>query len=277
MIKLWDLYKSGEWVVPFLTVSIIIFIAVSFILYLLIIESRNKKIKRERLRTEYSLIIEKLMFSIVFQDIPFSAIKEDKEYSILSNTLFFRTVIMESIMDLHKNYEGVYTQKLERFYKESGLINDSFKKLKSLKWEIKCKGITELAEMNITEAVDQIITMPSKTRKKTLKITAVNACIKLDGTKSIERLIKYRYPIDDWTQINIIHAFKKHDMDDIKGIELLLESQNTTVIALGLKLIKEMKLTQKLSFVKQLADNAPNALIQYEAQSVLQALNSLKI
>jgi hypothetical protein len=277
MIKLWDLYKSGEWVVPFLTVSIIIFIAVSFILYLLIIESRNKKIKRERLRTEYSLFIEKLMFSIVFQNIPFSAIKEDKEYSILSNIPFFRTVIMESIMDLHKNYEGVYTQKLERFYKESGLINDSFKKLKSLKWEIKCKGITELAEMNITEAVDQIITMPSKTRKKTLKITAVNACIKLDGTKSIERLIKYRYPIDDWTQINIIHAFKKHDMDDIKGIELLLESQNTTVIALGLKLIKEMKLTQKLSFVKQLADNAPNALIQYEAQSVLQALNSLKI
>jgi hypothetical protein len=277
MIKLWDLYKSGEWVVPFLTVSIIIFIAVSFILYLLIIESRNKKIKRERLRTEYSLFIEKLMFSIVFQNIPFSAIKEDKEYSILSNIPFFRTVIMESIMDLHKNYEGVYTQKLERFYKESGLINDSFKKLKSLKWEIKCKGITELAEMNITEAVDQIITMPSKTRKKTLKITAVNACIKLDGTKSIERLIKYRYPIDDWTQINIIHAFKKHDMDDIKGIELLLESQNTTVIALGLKLIKEMKLTQKLSFVKQLADNAPNALIQYEAQSVLQVLNSLKI
>ncbi|HKO77649.1 MAG TPA: hypothetical protein VJU52_10545, partial [Flavobacterium sp.] len=157
------------------------------------------------------------------------------------------------------------------------LINDSFKKLKNLKWEIKCKGITELAEMNITEAVDEIIAMPSKTRKKTLKITAVNACIKLAGTRSIDRLAKYRYPIDDWTQINIINAFKNYDVGDIEGIELLLDSQNATVVSLGLKIIKELKLTQKLSYVEQLADNAPNALIQYEAQSVLQALNSLTI
>lgn len=277
MIKLWELYERGEWVVPFLTVSIILFITVSFVLYLLIVDSRNKKIKREKLKIEYSLIIEKLMFSVVFQDLLFSAIKEDKEYSILFKNPFFRKVIMESIIDLHKNYEGVYTQKIELFYKDSGLINDSFKKLKNLKWEIKCKGITELAEMNITEAVDEIIAMPSKTRKKTLKITAVNACIKLAGTRSIERLTKYRYPIDDWTQINIINAFKNYDVGDIEGIELLLDSQNATVVSLGLKIIKELKLTQKLSYVEQLADNAPNVLIQYEAQSVLQALNSLTI
>lgn len=272
MIKLWEHFINSKWVETFLIGAIFLFIITAFILYLMIIKSRSKNIKKERLRIEYSMLIEKLMFSVIFQNITFSAIKEDKEYSDLSNTPFFRKVIMESIIDLHKNYEGIYTQKLEQFYRESGLINDSFKKLKSRKWEIKCKGITELAEMNITEAVDQIITMPSKTRKKTLKITAVNACIKLAGTKSIERLTAYRYPIDDWTQINIINAFKKHDLGDTKGIELLLDSQNTTVVSLGLKLIKELKLTQKIPYVAQLADRTSNTVIKYEAQNLLQSL-----
>jgi len=271
MIKLWEFYKSGDWVEPFLIDSIILFIAASCILYLLIIASRSKKIKRERLRIEYDKLIEKLMFSVVFQDTPFSEIKEDKGYSVLSKKAFFREVLAESITNLHKNYEGVYARKLEQFYKESGLINDSFKKLKSLKWEVKCKGITELAEFNVAEAFEKIITA-SKDRNKTLKLTAINACIKLEGTRSIVHLTEHPYPIDNWTQLNIIGAFKKHDIGDIKGVEFLLESENTTVVALGLKLIKELKLTQKVPYVVQLVNKAPNTFIKCEAQSVLQTL-----
>lgn len=273
MNNIWELYKNSDaWVSPFLIFSICLFLAASFVLYVLIIESRNRKIRREKLRTEYDKQIEQLMFLVVFQDTPFEEIKQDKEYMRLSKSNFFRIVIMESVINLHKNYEGVFAQKLEQFYKDSGLINDSIKKFKSLKWEVKCKGITELAEMNVVEAFDKIITF-SKARNKTLKITAINACIKLAGVKGIIHLTEHPYPIDDWTQLNIIAAFKKHDIGDTKGVELLLESQNTTVVSLGLKLIKELKLTQKLSYVAQLAEKAPNVLIQYEAQSILQALN----
>ncbi|PWB27668.1 hypothetical protein [Flavobacterium sp. HTF] len=273
MTELWELYKSKIWVEPFLTTSIDIFIVVSFVLYLLIIRSRNKKIKKERLSAGYTVIIERLMFSMIFQDLSFSEIKEDKDYAVLHQKPFFRAVLTESIIDLHKNYEGVYARKLEEFYKESGLINKSLKKLKNLKWEVKCKGITELAEMNVTEAFESILNV-SKGRNKTLKITALNACIKLAGTKGIVHLTGHPYPIDDWTQINIINAFKKHDIGDTKGVELLLESQNTTVITLGLKLIKELKLSQKVPYVAELAARAPNSLIQYEAQNVLQSFNS---
>ncbi|KUJ63548.1 hypothetical protein AR687_02350 [Flavobacteriaceae bacterium CRH] len=271
MRKLWELYKSGVWVEPFLTLSIILFITTSIILYLLIIRSRSKNIRNERLRIEYGNVIEKLMFSIVFEDIPFSTTSQNPEYVRLSKTTFFREVLMESIINLHKNYEGVHAQKLEEFYKESGLINDSLKKLKNLKWELKCKGITELAELNITDAFKSIIKV-SKGRNKTLKITALNAGIKLAGTKGIIHLTKHTHPIDDWTQINIINAFKKHDIGDTEGVELLLESQNTTVVTLGLKLIKELKLTQKIPYITQLVNRAPNTLIKYEAQNVLQLL-----
>jgi len=271
MTKLWELYKSETWIEPFLMLSIGVFILTSSILYLLIIRSRSSKIKRYRLLAEYNTVIENLMFSVVFNDIPFSEVKKDENLNKLFKNGFFREVLIDSIMNLHKNYEGIYAQKLEQFYKESGLIKDSFKKLKNLKWEVKCKGITELSEINCTDAFDKIV-KASKGRNKILKITAVNAAIKLGGTKSIMYLTRYSYPIDDWTQINIINAFKKHDIGDTTGVELLLESQNTTVIALGLKLIKELKLTQKIPYLAKLIANTPNTLIKYEAQNVLQIL-----
>ncbi|WP_281234021.1 hypothetical protein [Flavobacterium gelatinilyticum] len=271
MEELWEIYRNGHWVIPFLLFCIYSFVSASFILYLVIVGSRNKKIRREKKRAEYAVLIEKIMFSVVFEDFRFAALKEDKNFLVLFDTFFFREVMTESVINLHKNYEGVYAQKLEQFYKESGLIKDSFKKLKSYKWEVKCKGITELAEFNIHDAFDEIIQF-SKARNKTLKITAINACIKLEGTKGIVHLTEHPDPIDDWTQLNIISAFKKHDIGDTKGVELLLESQNTTVIALGLKLIKELKLTQKVPYVAQLAARTPNTVIKYEAQNVLQTL-----
>lgn len=271
MEKVWELYEKGDWVVPFLLFSIYLFIGASFALYLFIIWSRNKKIKRERLRLEYSAAIEELMSSVVFEDKTFAIIQQERSLNLFFNNTFFRSVVMETIINLHKNYDGVYAQKLEQLYKDSGLINDSFKKLRNLRWEVKCKGITELSEFNINEAFENIVQF-SKGRKKTLKITAINACIKLQGTKGIVHLAEHHDPIDDWTQLNIIGAFKKHDIGDTKGVELLLESKNTTVIALGLKLIKELKLTQKVPYVAQLAERAPNTLIQYEAQNVLQTL-----
>ncbi|MDP5202060.1 hypothetical protein [Flavobacterium sp. DG2-3] len=273
MTEIWELYKSGGWEVPFLTFSIYLFVAASFILYLIIVASRNSKIKKERLRKEYSEMIDKVMSAVIFEDVSFSKIKEDKNFLVLFDTSFFREVLTESLINLHKNYEGVYAQKLEQFYKDSHLIKVSFRKLKSLKWEVKCQGITELAEFNIKEAFVPIIAC-SKARKKTLKIVALNAAIKLEGTRSVRYLVEHSDPIDDWMQLNIIGAFKKHDVGDTEGIEHLLESQNTTVITLGLKLIKELKLSQKVPHVAQLAAQTTNTVIKYEAQSILQTLTA---
>lgn len=273
MKHLRELYTHGTWNEPFLIGSICLFMAASIILYVLIISSRNSHIKNERLRTEYGLLIDKLLFTVVFEDLPFSEIIQNENYKKLKDNRFFREFTTESVINLHKNYDGVYARKLEQFYKDSGLKNDSLKKLKSSKWDVRCKGITELAEMNVREVFDTIL-ISSKARNKTLQITAINACIKLEGIKGIAHLTEHPYPIDDWTQVNIIAAFKKHDVGDRQGIEELLESKNTTVVALGLKLIKELKLTQKVPYVVQLAEQAPNTFLKYEAQSVLQQLTN---
>ncbi|UUC44920.1 hypothetical protein [Flavobacterium cerinum] len=271
MINIQELYMSDTWKEPFLIGATILFVTASFLLYLLIIKSRNSNIKKEKRSIAYSTIIDKLLFTITFEEVPIPAVLQQEEYTKQAADRFFREEMIESILNLHKNYDGLYAQKLEQFYTESGLIQDSFKKLKSRKWDVQCKGITELAEMNVNDAFDRIL-ICSKARNKTLQITAINACIKLEGIKGIVHLAEHPYPIDDWTTVNIIAAFKKHDIGDTQGAELLLESRNTTVVTLGLKLIRELKLTQKVPYVAQLAEKTPNTTLKYEAQNVLQTL-----
>ncbi|MES2544422.1 MAG: hypothetical protein V4548_06030 [Bacteroidota bacterium] len=271
MIELWKLYKSGTWIEPFLILSIVLFISGSLFLYILITRSRYNNINKERLTIKYSQIIETLVFRKIFQDCSLLTIRRDKNYIKLIKSNFFREIFIEIIIDLHKNYEGVYAQKLEQFYRESGLINDSYKKLKNRNWEIKCKGISELSEMNVLKAFESII-KASKSKNKTLQITAISAAIRLECSKGIVKITEHPYPIDEWSQLNIINAFKKHDIEETECIEVLLESQNTTIIELGLKLIKEFNLTGKSKYVAYLASQTTNMHLKSEAQNLLYEL-----
>ena len=252
--------------------SIALFMAGTFILYLMIIKSRAKKIRQARLEEDYNRVIAKFLFAVVFEDLPYGEVAEDAEYQLLSGRKSFRKHLMASVMNLHQNYSGSYAQKLEIFYADTGLQKDSYKKLKSRKWEIRCSGVKELAEMNVAKAFDRLVKI-TKSRKKTLKITALHACIKINGIKGIVHLKAHKDPIDQWTKVNIIAALKSQEVEDT-GIEDLLDSKNATVVALGLMVIESLKLTRKATFVEQLIQTAPDNLIRLEAQSVLQSLTT---
>ncbi|HEU4496211.1 MAG TPA: hypothetical protein VFR70_04095 [Flavobacterium sp.] len=271
MKELWNYYLSKSWVEPFLVSSIVLFAAASIILYMLIIKSRAYNLKREGLSAKYNIIIEKVLFAVIFKDTAFAEIKRDTGCKLLSNKVF-KNQMISSILNLHQNYEGAYAEKLEKFYAESGLIKKSFKKLRSKKWEVVCSGVKELAEMNVTEAFEKIIKI-SKTRNKTLKVIALNAGIKLNGAKGLLHLVAHQYPLDEWTQVNIIASIKLFEVEDTHGIEMLLESKNSTVVVLGLKIIKTLGLSAKADYVARLAASEANYNIRMEAQNVLNSLN----
>ena len=273
MDKYWELYKSKDWVEPFLIYSIVLFTVLGMILFLLVMLSRQKYQKEGRLKVEYREIAEKLLLTILFNDVHYADIIRQEPYNKLISTKLFRKVLMKSVINLHHNYEGAYAAKLERFYSDSGLMADSFKKLKNRRWEVKGKAITELAEMNVENAFGILISL-SQSRNKILKATALNACIKLNGTNGILHLTSHPDPIDEWTQINIINALKKRDIEDTQGIELLLESKNSTVIRLGLKIISTLHLSNKAGFISELIENAPSNAIKFEAQAVMEAFTT---
>lgn len=269
MNDLWQLYLSKTWVEPFLIYSISIFVIATIVLFTLIMISRTNKIRNEKLEKEYDVIIEKMLFPILFNNDNYQTIKKNEQFESLIHKPLFRNQMLSSVINLHQNYDGVYAKKIESFYFESNLINDSFDKLKNRHWEIKCKGIKELAEMNISKAFNSLVKI-SKTSHKTLKITALNACIKLNGTNGIMHLIDHKDPIDLWTQLNIISTFKKGNIENTTGIERLLTSKNPTVVSLGLKLIQTLYLSKNVPFIIALIESTKNNKIKEEAQNVLQ-------
>lgn len=271
MENIWEIYKSKAWVEPFLTYCIASFIVVTVVVFLLTVISRMNKKKDARLKAENEIIIEKLLSVIMFTEKNYSDIAENQQYISFFKHKLCREHLIRSIINLHKNYSGREAKRLELFYFESGLIADSFDKLKNRKWEIKCLGINELAEMNVQNALPIFVKL-SKQKNKILKIRAISACIKLNGTEGITHLANHKYPIDNWVMINIIHALKNNDTDSTKGIELLLTSKNSTVVTLGLKIILALNLHDKVHHVLELTKTAPNAGIKFEAMNLLQVL-----
>jgi|GEM_PF-472697 len=273
MESIWELYLSKTWVEPFLVYSIASFATVAGVLFVLTLIKRSEKIELRKNHYTYSVLIERIFMSVVFEDLTYATIKQNTEYSNYLSLKTFKKQMLKSIINLHLNYEGIYARKLEAFYFESGLMKNSIGKLKSQKWEVVCAGIQELAEMNVTKVFPALVKI-SKTRNKIVKITALKACAELNGNKGILHLKDHNDPIDMWTQVNIINAFKRNYVENDEDVELLLESENSTVVSLGLKIIHTLELANKLPFVTHLTEHSPNDAIRFEAQELLRFLTT---
>lgn len=273
MNEFWEMYESKMWVEPFLIYAILLFLLSSLVLFVLLMRSRIAKIKNQKQGTEFEAVIERLLMSVLFTGTTFHDIKSDPQYVALHKNKLFRELMMVSVINLHKNYEGMYAKKLEQFYFASDLITDSFSKLKSRKWEINCKGINELAEMNTTKMFNVLVKV-SRTKNRILQITALNACVKLNGTNGLIHLVSHPYPIDEWTQVNILAAMKQGNIENTSGIELLLGSKNLTVIRLGLKIIQTLFLSQHVPVIQRLIATTESEWIRNEAVKVVQMLDT---
>ncbi len=265
MEELWKYYYEKDWVKPFLLYSIYFFITVSLALFSSIIVIRRLKLRNQKLESRFTPIIENILNKNLFESAFFS---EFSAYEKLFRNDVFRNLMMESILNLHQNYDGTYAENLENFYVDSGLLNDSYKKLNSEEWQIKCKGIKELAEMNVTEAFGALVKM-SKSSNKILTIVAINACIKLNGSNGIRHLARHKHSFDLWTQLNILDALKHGNLAHIQGLEYLLTSKNNSVVSLGLKAISSFNLSEKAVYVQELIDDTTNEEILAEAKIVL--------
>lgn len=268
MNEVWQLYLSKKWVEPFLICSVVLFIAVSIVLYLLIIRSRGRKLKEERLRAKYERVIGEWLFSVMFDSTPTTEILKSDDFMRLRKDRVFRQQMVDSIVNLHQNYSGKYAGRLETFFRESGLMTDSYRKLKSRDWSVVCRGVQELAETNTTEAYEAILRL-AKSRNRTLKIVALNACIRLNGTSGILHLAQHVQPVDEWMQLNIIAALKHQQVQDGSDVEVLLRSQNTTVVSLALKIIRGLQLNGLLTTVLELIDSTHDERLKAEARLVV--------
>lgn len=273
MENFWNMYQRKNWVEPFLIYTICILLLIMVLLFIAILLIRYHKIKENELSKEYDGHIEQMLLNILFSTGKYSIYEDDAKFAPLFKKKFFRKKLMASILNLHINYEGIYAKRLEAFYQESHLITDSFRKLKNSKWEINCQAIEELSEMNVITVFEHLVDA-SKSHNKSLKIAAIKGCIKLNGTKGLTHLIRHKDPLDQWTQLAIIHALKNGDIEHTEGIDLLLNSKNHSVVSLGLKIIQTLQLSQYTVDIIRMMNHTDNMVLKKEALHILSKVKS---
>jgi len=92
------------------------------------------------------------------------ASKEEKHIYIAHKILirellrkdFDRKVLTSILLDLRKDVTGESQRQLIDLYKNLGLHEDAYKKLKSWRWAVVAKGIMELTQMQVTESYQLI-------------------------------------------------------------------------------------------------------------------------
>ncbi len=206
-----------------------------FFLILLIISrvKKNIALKKKKL---FEPIAERLVFSIVFENRSFKDLQNDKAFTDNIQNKFFRLLLLDSVIKLHRTYTGEYSKKTALFFIESNLIKETYKKLNSRQWPDKCEAIKDLAEMNITDAYS-LISKNIYAKNLTLRQEAMMAMLKLKGVDGLNFLIDYKGTLNDWIQLNLISIIKNNfPITEVPYYNSFIASANVSVSLFGRRL-----------------------------------------
>ena len=150
---------------------------------------------------------------------------------------FDRRVLISILLDLRKDVSGETQKQLIHLYKNLGLHEDAYKKLKSWRWEIVAKGIMELTQMQVIESYQLIVGFINNKRsviRKQAEIATVT--LKNEGISYFMDTTKYR--ISEWQQLVLLEVVRNNKDFEPPRFKAWLTSKNKHVVLLALRLIK---------------------------------------
>ncbi len=226
---LWDL------TVLFLGLAALYFVSIFFF------RNRASRLFRRRgtKRTELAPIISNFLFHS--SEDPKEAQKEYVELKIgireyLADN-YFRKILADILFDLQRDVAGGTRQRLFRLFVELGLHHDSYKKLKSWRWNIVAQGILELAQMEVSHAFQSVAKFINDKRgivRKQAELAIVH--LKVDGINYL--LDNTKYGISEWQQLKLIEALESITDYNPPRFKTWLISENKDVVLFSLRLIK---------------------------------------
>lgn len=257
----------------FLLTSITIFVVTSLLFFILLISSRVKKIREKNKKDKLIPIIDRILFSVLFDNKTINDIYKENDMHILLKKKFFLNLLLVNVLRLHKNYSGDYAIKLKELYVASGLVNVSFAKLKAKSWNLKCEGIRELSQMDIKESYDEIYKY-TFSEFNTLKLEAFVGAVRLKGLKGLNTLTDHNEPLNDWIQLNILNAIKNSDYGSFPDSDRFLNSSNECIVIFGLRLISLYNQSNYYEQIKKIMLSASSERIKKQAVKTIERLSS---
>ena len=264
-----------------------LFIGLAIVIFSTIFYFRNKLTSTARRIQEKKKELSPMISEFIFysNDAP----KEEKhmyiKHKILIRDLlkndFDRKVLISILLDLRKDVSGETQKQLIQLYKNLGLHEDAYKKLKSWRWEVVAKGILELTQMQVTESYQMIVGFLNNKRsviRKQAEIATVT--LKNEGISYFMDTTKYR--ISEWQQLVLLEVLRDNKDFEPPRFKAWLTSKNKHVVLLALRLIKHFNQNDAKASLIELVKHRNNqikeeAIYCLKEFHVVEALDTLKL
>ncbi|MES2701257.1 MAG: HEAT repeat domain-containing protein [Bacteroidota bacterium] len=146
-----------------------------------------------------------------------------------------RQYIIDSLINTRKNISGAAAENIVSLYVSLGLKNDSLRKLHSMTWYRKSRGIYELYMMTQHDVLPEIAKL-ANSGSDAVRTEAQTALVGFKGFKGLSFLDTLTHPLNEWQQVKLLEQLNKLDPEEMEGLEQWLESQNEDVVLFALKL-----------------------------------------
>jgi hypothetical protein len=187
---------------------------------------------------------------------------------------FIKRMLYQQILNYHKNFTGHASEKLKELFLQLHLDEIVRKKLKSSRAPIKIKGIIDTAQLELTHfspLVKKLLHHPSAD----IRIEAQAAYIILNKAHSFDFLGDVKEPIQDWHQLVLMDLMVKLNPNQFPHFSIWLNSENTSVVELCLKLIRHFQQFDAIENIIHLLEH-PNDEIKLQCIQILGEFEAAK-
>jgi hypothetical protein len=213
-------------------VGILLALVLFMLIYLLCRKYIEKK--KSKWRTTTDFLVQRAIF-FDGENEPQDLIPLTSKIRIWLRNPHFRQVLIDELVNAGKSLSGKALDNLLKLFGQLDLQKDSIRKLSSLKWHIRARGIQELAVMDRKDMLKRIYRLTNN-RNEFVRMEAQTAIVQLYGFEGLRFLDVVSYPISEWQQIKLLGQLPGRSSAFANEFESWLRSPNDSVIMFALKL-----------------------------------------
>jgi hypothetical protein len=183
-----------------------------------------------------------------------------------------RQAIIDRMLHYRKNFAGDLGDLLRKMYIDLGLNKNSFNKLKSMRWDVKVKGLIEMTLMDIPIADVNILPL-TNSKNRELRSAARHAYIKLSKNEPFKFFDIVTEPLLLWDQVELFKVITSSPEILIPNFaQWVAYSQNKSIVAFCLKLIVYYNQREAIPSIIQLLETKDH----YLRAAAINALGKMK-
>ncbi|GAC1384703.1 MAG: hypothetical protein NVSMB45_12920 [Ginsengibacter sp.] len=189
------------------------------------------------------------------------------------NKPVFSQFTIDELIAIKGSIRGESVKNITSLYEKLGLKNISLKKLNSLQWFVKARGIQELYLMEQIDTLKKIYKNVND-KNEFVRMEAQVGIIHLTGFEGLRFLNVIEYILTEWQQIKLLERLRNFDMNHeflAENIPKWLTSKNDSVIMFALKMAEDYQQYGMHDFIIRCLDH-PNDLVRNQTIKALHTL-----